>query len=105
MVNLHSESYKVQQILNSLQLLTGGDQHAPALKETASHGIMIIAMGNSRSAGRGRLTRRQGGMGADIKAHEEAIAWALKNAGQGKYAKVDVSRMAVAGQSCGGLEA
>jgi len=94
----------------------GGDQHGPALKETASHGIMIIAMGNSRSAGsgsakgRGGIAGRQaggamGGMGGDIKAHEEAIAWALKNAGQGKYANVDASRMAVAGQSCGGIEA
>jgi hypothetical protein len=97
--------------LDSLYL-TGGDQHGPALKETAAHGIMIIAMGNSRSAGgggakgRGGLAARQaGGMGGDIKLHDAAIAWALKNAGQGKYAKVDASLMAVAGQSCGGLEA
>lgn len=89
----------------------GGDQHGPALKETAAHGIMIVAMGTSRSAGggakggKGGLVRRQGGMGGDIKLHEEAIAWVLKNAGQGKYAKVDKDRMAVAGQSCGGLEA
>jgi hypothetical protein len=70
---------------------------------------MIVAMGNSRSAGKGAkggLGKRQmGNMGADIKLHEEAIAWVMKNAGQGKYAKVDKERMAVAGQSCGGIEA
>jgi hypothetical protein len=68
-------------------------------------------MGNSRSAGGakggrgGHVSRQMGGMGADIKSHEEAIAWVMKNAGQGKYAKVDKDRMAVAGQSCGGIEA
>jgi acetyl esterase/lipase len=35
---------------------------------------------------------------------KEALNWVEKNAGQGKYANVDKSRIAVAGQSCGGLE-
>jgi len=90
----------------------GGDQHGPALKETAAHGVMIIANGVSRRSGKGgksALTRRQmggkGGMGADIKLQDEAIAWLEKSAGQGKFAKVDKTRIAVAGQSCGGLEA
>ena len=72
---------------------------------------MIVAMGVSRSAGSakgskgGLASRQMGNMGADIKLHEEAIAWVIKNAGQGKYANVDKDRMAVAGQSCGGIEA
>jgi hypothetical protein len=36
--------------------------------------------------------------------HEEALAWVEKNAGTGKYANVDKSRLGAAGQSCGGLE-
>ncbi|KAF2664931.1 hypothetical protein BT63DRAFT_448332 [Microthyrium microscopicum] len=43
-------------------------------------------------------------MGADIKLQKEALAWIAKNAGKGKYANLDGSRIAVAGQSCGGLE-
>jgi hypothetical protein len=36
--------------------------------------------------------------------HEEALAWVEKNAGAGKYANVDKTRLGAAGQSCGGLE-
>jgi len=36
--------------------------------------------------------------------HEEALAWVEKNAGRGKYANVDKTRLGAAGQSCGGLE-
>jgi hypothetical protein len=36
--------------------------------------------------------------------HEEALAWVEKNAGTGKYANVDKTRLGAAGQSCGGLE-
>ena len=35
----------------------------------------------------------------------DAIDWAVKNSGKGNYTHLDVSRIAVAGQSCGGLEA
>jgi hypothetical protein len=61
----------------------------------------------------GGLVRRQfgkggkggmGGMGSDTKLLTEAFSWIEKNAGQGKYANVDKSRVAVAGQSCGGVE-
>jgi len=115
----------------------GGRQHAPALREAAAHGIMIITMGNlgagggfggkmggggfgkmggGKGLGKGRLggiARRQlgkggkggmGGMGSDTKLLTEALSWVEKNAGQGKYANVDKTRVAVAGQSCGGIE-
>jgi hypothetical protein len=75
---------------------------------------MIIAMGNSRGGGKGKggkgLFRRQGkgkgggGMGGNVALQEEAFTWIEKNAGKGKYAKVDKTRVAIAGQSCGGLE-
>jgi hypothetical protein len=32
------------------------------------------------------------------------LAWVTENAGKGKFTNVDGSRIAVAGQSCGGLE-
>ena len=43
-------------------------------------------------------------MGSDNELHDEALRWIEKNAGSGKYANVDKSRVAVAGQSCGGIE-
>jgi hypothetical protein len=95
----------------------GGRQHVQALQEATAHGVMIIAMGLLSGAGPGAgsskgagpaLARRQAkggsGMGANVALQEEAFAWLSKNAGKGKYANVDISRVAVAGQSCGGLE-
>jgi dienelactone hydrolase len=35
----------------------------------------------------------------------DAIEWVSKNAGQGKYEHVDKTRIAAAGQSCGGIQA
>jgi dienelactone hydrolase len=35
----------------------------------------------------------------------ESLDWIDKSAGQGKYAAMDKSKIVVAGQSCGGLEA
>lgn len=82
---------------------------------------MIIAMGAQGGGkggmgmgkGKGPLLRRQmpkggkggmGSMGGDVKLQNEAFEWIVKNAGQGKYAKVDKNHVAIAGQSCGGLE-
>lgn len=41
----------------------------------------------------------------DPEALTEAIDWVVANAGKGRYRHVDASRIAVWGQSCGGLEA
>jgi hypothetical protein len=77
---------------------------------------MIIALGNLRGGGgKGKggrgLFRRQGkggkgmgGMGGNVALQNEAFTWIEKNAGKGKYAKLDKTRVAIAGQSCGGLE-
>jgi hypothetical protein len=81
---------------------------------------MIIAMGLLNGPGPGSsgtkgpsLSPRQvkgaggqglSGMGANVALQEEAFTWLSQNAGKGKYANVDISRVAVAGQSCGGLE-
>lgn len=62
--------------------------------EWASWGIMVIANGEPN------------GSGSETAAwNTEAINWITQNAGKGKYAQVDASRIGVAGQSCGGLEA
>ena len=46
-----------------------------------------------------------GGGGQTTSALQKAsLAWIAENAGKGKFANVDGSRIAVAGQSCGGLE-
>jgi len=90
----------------------GGRQHLPALQELTAHGVMIIAMGVLSGAGKGGkgkgryvdLEKRQNGMGANIALQTEAFGWLEKNAGKGKYARVDLERVGVAGQSCGGLE-
>jgi len=64
------------------------------LNEIASHGFFIIANG------------APGGT-AGTKANDlpDAIDWVHKHAGQGDYKAVDKSRIAAAGQSCGGIQA
>lgn len=65
------------------------------LTEIASHGIFVIASGPpNKEAG----TTTSAWM-------KEAIEYITKNAGMGAYANVDATRIAAAGQSCGGLEA
>ncbi|MFG2085200.1 MULTISPECIES: alpha/beta hydrolase [unclassified Spirillospora] len=67
------------------------------LKELASHGFLVIA--NGRPGGFGRT---------DADMLTEAIDWAIEENGRvgGKYrGKIDTGKVAVMGQSCGGLEA
>lgn len=64
------------------------------LTEIASQGVVVIASGAPE--GNGSTTS------AMLKT---SIDWITKVAGTGKYAQVDVTRIAVAGESCGGLEA
>lgn len=70
----------------------------PFLMEIASHGFLVIAIGTTPSQ-QGQTSYKQ---------LTQAIDWAAaQNAQQGgKYrGKLDLSRVAVAGQSCGGLQA
>ncbi|KAF1813252.1 hypothetical protein P152DRAFT_395037 [Eremomyces bilateralis CBS 781.70] len=65
-----------------------------ALTEWASHGFLVIA--NGSPGGSGQTT-------SDMLL--QSIEFVTQNAGNGKYANIDASRIAAAGQSCGGLEA
>ena len=82
--------------------------HANFLAEVASHGFLVLALGPyvaESDAGSGGM----GGMGGTKSAQMlEAIDWATaenKRSDSKFYGKLDPSRFAVAGMSCGGLQA
>jgi len=87
--------------------------HANFLAEVASHGFLVIALGPYKAPGGGGATGgggMMGGMGGGTKSAQmlEAIDWATKeskNKESKYYEKVDPSKFAVAGMSCGGLQA
>ena len=65
------------------------------LEELASHGVFIISNGTPNGAAN-----------PNASLHKEGIDWISKAAGTpGNYSSVDASRIAVAGQSCGGTQA
>jgi hypothetical protein len=64
------------------------------LTEVASHGYYIIANGKPEGKGQSADTK----MGV-------ALDWVTKNAGVGDLGHVDGSKIAAAGQSCGGTQA
>jgi hypothetical protein len=66
------------------------------LTEIASHGYFIIANGKPGA-----------NMSSTTKASDlpDAIEWVYANAGKGPYVTVDKTRLAAAGQSCGGIQA
>jgi hypothetical protein len=66
------------------------------LAEISSHGFVIVANGDPNISGLLTMTK-----GTDM---IDAIDWVYKNAGSGQYAHIDKSRLAVAGQSCGGVQ-
>jgi hypothetical protein len=66
------------------------------LNEIASHGFFIIANGAPDGSLLSTTTQK------DL---VDSIDWIYKNAGQGKFAAVDKTKLAAAGQSCGGLQA
>ncbi|MBN1906008.1 MAG: alpha/beta hydrolase [Deltaproteobacteria bacterium] len=83
--------------------------HANFLAEVASHGFLVLALGpyvaESKTEGGGMM-----GMGSGTKSAQmiEAIDWATaeNNRAESKfYGKLDPSKFAVAGMSCGGLQA
>jgi hypothetical protein len=105
---------------NSMPILAWGNggcanssrMHAPFLEEVASHGFLVVAIGpysaEEPSAGGGR----GGGMmmGGQTKSAQllEALDWAKaeNNRRDSKYyRKLDPSKFAAAGMSCGGLQA
>lgn len=67
------------------------------LTEIASHGVLVLASGAPG-----------GGIGAGSTTYQQltrSIDWITTGAGKKKYPTVDSTRIAVAGQSCGGIEA
>ena len=84
--------------------------HANFLAEVASHGFLVIALGPYVAESD---TGSGGGMGMGMGGTKsaqmlEAIDWVSaenKNSGSKFYGKLDPSRFAVAGMSCGGLQA
>jgi hypothetical protein len=65
------------------------------LREIASHGFIAVANGGAGGMGFGQTK---------MTAMAETLDWVMKGAGGGKYGQVDSSKIATAGQSCGGLE-
>jgi len=73
------------------------------LTEVASHGILILSNGTPNGPGNPNGVAETGSPNTTL--HRTGIDWVTKVAGTGKYADVDISRLAVAGQSCGGMQA
>jgi hypothetical protein len=64
------------------------------LNEVASHGYYIVANGAINGKGDSKATDMP-----------EAISWIFKTAGTAPIANVDPTKLAAAGQSCGGIQA
>jgi hypothetical protein len=78
-------------------------EHVNFLSEIASHGFLVIAIGPMPAEGQRRAT------GGPTKSSllTDAINWAIAQNGDKTspyYNKLDVSKIAVAGMSCGGLQ-
>jgi hypothetical protein len=75
--------------------LNMGNMYPNLLTEIASYGYLVIANGPPK-----------GGSGyAKVTQMTESIDWAMKEEGTKKYGTIDTQKIAVSGQSCGGLEA
>lgn len=73
---------------------TNGTGFANFLTNLASYGYLVIANGSPQGLGRQSKV-------SDVR---ESIDWAVRG-GAAKYGSIDTSKIAAAGQSCGGLEA
>jgi dienelactone hydrolase len=78
---------------------------APFLLQLASQGIVVIANGDPEDPKKGGTFASYGAYGRSTsKFLIESIDWAQKNVGESKWEHIDTSRIAAAGQSCGGTE-
>jgi hypothetical protein len=73
---------------------TNGTGFGNFLTNLASYGYLVVANGSPQGLGRQSKV-------SDVR---ESIDWAIKG-GAAKYGNIDTSKIAAAGQSCGGLEA
>jgi predicted alpha/beta-hydrolase family hydrolase len=79
-------------------------EHVNFLSEVASHGFLVIAIGPMPAEG------QRGGAGGPTKSPllVDAINWAMAQNSERSskyYGKLDTNKIAVAGMSCGGLQA
>ena len=82
--------------------------HAPFLVEVASRGYLVVAVGPYREGAPASKEGMMGGGGTKSAQLLEALAWATAENGRSgsRYSgKVDPAKFAVAGMSCGGLQA
>lgn len=76
-------------------------EHINFLSEVSSHGFLVIAIGPMPEEG-----ERGGGRSTSTQL-TDAIDWAIAQNGDSKsplYNKIDISKIAVSGMSCGGLQ-
>jgi hypothetical protein len=79
---------------------------APFLLQVASQGVVVIATGAKEDPAKGGTFASYGTYGqAAPQALTKAIDWAAKKTSDPKWAHIDLSRVAAAGQSCGGTMA
>jgi hypothetical protein len=76
--------------------MAAGTMFGNFLNEIASHGFVIVANGPVKSGSMSQTTYQDLIKGLD---------WVTKNPAAKKYGNLDLDKIAVAGQSCGGLEA
>ena len=84
--------------------------YVPFLAEIASHGFLVVAIGPFTPEAKPKSGGSGGVMGGATKSAQllEALDWATaenKRSGSKYYGKVDPSKFAVFGHSCGGLQA
>ena len=85
--------------------LRNGTLYGQWLLEIASHGFIALADGAPQAAGADPSAGGQRGFGADGKPQQMAIDWIVAENDRPcsqYYQKVDVTKIAVAGRSCGG---
>jgi hypothetical protein len=73
------------------------------LTEIASHGFLVISNGEA-SANTSNLLSSIGDAPTSPALLTESVNWIYKGGDAGKYGKIDKDKIAVSGQSCGGLE-
>jgi hypothetical protein len=78
---------------------------APFLLQMASQGIVVLANGPPQKNGTGDYASFGTYGRSSWKYLQSSIDWVEQNAGKGKWAHLDPTRIAAAGQSCGGGEA
>jgi hypothetical protein len=78
---------------------------APFLLQLASQGVVVIANGILGANGTGTFANFGSYGRSSYKSLVSSLDWVDQNAGKGKWAHLDKTRIAAAGQSCGGGEA